>query len=249
MIRLWVSACALLLLAGCVTESTTSRAPASKEVQLQAHLDLARGYLEQGDAVRARDPLERALQIDPRSAEAQTLMGIFYQGQNEPALAERHFKRALQINANHAQTLNNYGTFLYGQGRYQEALVPLRRLTRDPEYRGRAQAFENLGLAELVVGNTREAKDAFERALTFNGQLPRSNLELAQLSFDLGDYEAANRFYDAFRSRARQTPSSLCLGIRIAHQAGDEDRRASYEIALRNLHPDSGEATRCASEG
>jgi type IV pilus assembly protein PilF len=249
MIRLWLSACALLLLAGCVTESSSGRAPASKEVQLQAHLDLARGYLEQGDAVRARDPLERALQIDPRSAEAQTLMGVFYQGQNEPALAERHFKRALQIDPNHAQTLNNYGTFLFGQGRFQEALLPLRRLARDPDYRGRAQAFENLGLTELVVGNTRQAKEAFERALTFNALLPRSNLELAQLSLDLGDYEAADRYYETFRARARQTPSSLCLGIRLARQVGDDNRRASYEIALRNLHPESDEATRCTSEG
>jgi type IV pilus assembly protein PilF len=243
-IRLAVTACTLLLLSACVTEST-GRAPAPREVQLQAHLDLARGYLEQGDAVRARDPLEKAMQVDPRSAEAQALMAVLYQSENEPALAERHFKRALQLDPNHALTLNNYGTFLYAQGRYRDALVPLRRLARDPEYRGRAQAFENLGLTELMAGNGRQAKDAFERALSFNGLLPRSNLELAQLLYDEGDYAAADRYYDTFRNRARQTPASLCLGIQLARQSGDENRLASYEIALKNLYPDSAEALRC----
>lgn len=248
MMRLWSATCVLLLMVGCVTESTGGRAPASKEVQLRAHLDLARGYLEQGDMVRSRDPLERALQIDPRSAEALTLMGVFYQSQNEFDLAERHYRRALQIDPRHALTLSNYGTFLHGQGRYEEALAPLRRLARDPDYRARAQAFENLALTELMVGNNDLARDAFERALSFDSQLPRSSLELAQLAFAAGDQAAANRHYDSFRARARQTPASLCLGIQLARAAGDDNGVASYEIALKNLHPDSAEATRCITD-
>ncbi|MFU8814231.1 MAG: type IV pilus biogenesis/stability protein PilW [Pseudomonadales bacterium] len=249
MMRRCSAALVLLLLAGCVTESTGGRVPAPKEVQLRAHLDLARGYLEQGDLARSRDPLERALQIDPRSPEALTLNGFFYQRQNEPELAERHYRRALQIDSRHALTLNNYGTFLFTQGRYDEALVLLRRLAQDPEYRERAQAFENLGLTELRVGNSAQAKSAFERALSFNGRLPRSHLELAQLAFAAGDHATADSHYEAFRSLARQTPASLCLGIRLAQAAGDDNSRASYEIALKNLHPDSAEAARCINEG
>jgi type IV pilus assembly protein PilF len=240
-----LAACALLLLGACVTESSTMRGPAPPEVQLQAYLDLARGYLEQGAAARARDPLERALQIDPRSAEAHTLMGVFYQGEGEAELAERHFRRALQLDASNPIALNNYGSFLFAQGRFQDALVPLRRLARDPDYRARAQAFENLGVAELMVGNRKEATAAFERALTFNGLSARSNLELAQLYFDSGDLAGAGRHYDVFRNGARQTPSSLCLGIALARETGDVDGLASYQIALRNLYPDSPEAGRC----
>jgi type IV pilus assembly protein PilF len=245
MIRLALAAMALLLLGACVTESSNMRGPAPKQEQLKAHLDLARGYLEQGSAARARDPLERALEIDPRSAEAHTLMGVFYQGEAEPDLAERHFRRALQLDPGHNIALNNYGSFLFAQGRFQEALVPLRRLARDPDYRARAQAFENLGVTELVVGNRKEAKAAFERALAFNQSLPRSNLELAQLYLASGDVAGASRHYDVFRNGARQTPSSLCLGIALAREIGDADGLASYQIALRNLYPDSPEAGRC----
>jgi type IV pilus assembly protein PilF len=217
-------------------------------VQLQAHLDLARGYLEQRDWNRARDPLERALEIDSRSAEAYALMGVLYQGQNEPELAEQAYRRALRYEPDHAMALNNYGTFLYGQGRYEDALEPLRTLVRNPAYRGRAQAYENLGLTELQVGNREAARAAFERALSFNTVLPRSSLELAELAYEAGEYQQAARYYDMFRNRARQTVDSLCLGLRLARVAGDSDAMASYRIALQNLFPDSARAQRCLRE-
>lgn len=243
---------ALLLLlgalTGCVTE-TTERAPAPKDVQLQAHLDLARGYLENRDFNRAREPLERALDIDPRSAEAATLMGVLYQSQNEPELAERYYRQALRNDPSFAMALNNYGTFLYGRGRFEDALDPLRRLCQDPDYRDRARAYLSLGLTELKVGNEDRARSAFERSLSFNTVLPRSALELAFLDFQDGDYAEANRYYGMFRERARQSPRSLCLGIDLARQAGNDDQRASYEIALKNLYPDSTEARSCLKDG
>jgi type IV pilus assembly protein PilF len=145
--------------------------------------------------------------------------------------------------------LNNYGSFLYGQGRYEEALDQLRALVRDPSYRERARAYENLGAAELKVGNVDRAQAAFERALSFNVVLPHSSLELAQLAYQRGDHEAATQYYEMFRSRARQTPGSLCLGIRLARLAGDDNQVSSYQIALKNLYPDSPEASRCSHEG
>ncbi len=236
---------ALLGLAGCVTTSTGGFQEAPKEVRLQAHLDLARGYLEHRNWSRAKVPIEQALAIEPHSAEAYTLMGVMYQGQKEPALAEKAYRRALRYDPDYAMALNNYGSFLYGQGRYQDALGPLRKLVRDPDYRERAHAYEVLGLTELRTGDREEARQAFEQALSFNTVLPRSCLELAQMAYDRNDYKTASQYYDMFRSRARQTPGSLCLGIRLARRSGDQDQLASYSLALKNLYPDSAEASRC----
>jgi len=249
MIRLAWAVVGLVLVCGCVTTDTGRREPAPKHVQLQAQLDLARGYLEQRSWNRAKSPLERALAIDPRSAEAYTLMGVMFQGQNETRLAEEAYQRALRLNPRHVMALNNYGSFLYAQGRYEEALGPQRTLVRDPSYRERARAYENLGLTELEVGNTGRARDAFQRALSFNVVLPRSSLELARMAYEEGDRQSAEQYYDMFRSRARQTPRSLCLGIRLAGDAGNSDQAASYAIALKNLYPNSPEASRCIPEG
>ena len=133
---LWV-----VLVGGCVTETTGNLPePATLNERVQAQLDLARGYLENRDFTRARSPLNRALEIDPRSVEANVLMGVLSQAESDPELAEQHFKSALRLEPDNAQALNNYASFLYAQQRYSEAVERLRKLVRDPDYRARSQA-------------------------------------------------------------------------------------------------------------
>ena len=46
---------------GCVTETTGGLPPpASVEARVSAQLDLVRGYIEQGDLIRAKPPLAKA---------------------------------------------------------------------------------------------------------------------------------------------------------------------------------------------
>lgn len=235
-----------LVLGGCVTESTGGLPdPAPKSERVQAHLDLARGYLAQGDTDRARTPLENALEIDPNSADALVLMGVLYQRDGDTALAEESYKQALRHHPSHPQALNNYGTLLYSEGRYREAVKPLRRLVQNPDYPARAQAYENLGLTELKLNDREQAREAFERSLSLSTVQPRSSLELAYMAFKDGELAAAQGYFDAFRVQARQTPRSLCLGIELARAEGDGNQAASYAMALKNLYPNSLEAQSC----
>jgi type IV pilus assembly protein PilF len=234
-----------LLLAGCVTETTGVPEPASREARVQAQINLARGYLESDNPARARAPLERAIEIDPGSADALGLFAVFYQGQGEPKLAEDYYRRALRAEPRHARNLNNYAVLLVGQGRYRDALGPLETLVQDTAYRGRANAFESLGLARIQVGQPDKARAAFERALDINPELVTSHLELAALALADGDHASATRHYEIYRAKARQTARSLCVGIQLAAATGDADQRASYELALRNLYPESPEAAEC----
>lgn len=235
------------LLGGCVT-TTTGPAPATDKQRVQARLDLARGYMEAGEYERARPALNRAITIDPRSVEAHVLLGVLNESENENALAEKHYRIALEIDPHDPQALNNYGSFLFSQGRYKDAVEKLRLVVENPNYRARSQAYENLGLAELKIGEVERAKEAFRRALRLNFAQARSSLELADLALVEGDYVAAQEYYDSFRLQARQTPRSLCLGMKLAAKQGDSDRMASYALALNNLFPDSPEAFNCVVE-
>ena len=229
----------LLLLGGCVTTVTGGPKVAPDDERLDAQLDLARGYLEQRSWSRARKPLEKALEIDPRSAEAHVLFAFLYQNEDEIELAERHYRSALRIDADNSQALNNYGSFLFAQARYDDAVGPLRQAAENPEYPLRATAYENLGLAEMQLGNADAAEAALLKALQLNFRQPRASLELASMYFDRGRIRTASEYYDNFRSLARQNARSLCLGARIAGAAGDPDSAASYRLALRNLYPDA----------
>lgn len=235
---------ALSLPVACVTEST-GPSPAADAERVQAQLDLARGYMEENDFGQARRPLNRALEIDPRNVEAHVLLGVVNQAEGDEDLAEANFRNALRVSPDDPQALNNYASFLYGQGRYDEAVKPLRRLVQNPSYPARSQAYENLGIAELRIGERDRAREAFRRALSLNFRQPRSSLELAMLAFEDGEYPQAQRFYDDFRGLARQNARSLCLGLRLGRALGNADQVASYELALRNLYADSPDAQRC----
>jgi len=232
------------LLSGCVTTST-GPVPASTKERVQTRLDLARGYMENGEFERARPALDRALKLDPKSVEANVLMGLLNESQYDFGLAEKHYRIALASEPRNPQALNNYASFLFSQKRYEESVQFLRLLVQDTEYRARSQAYESLGLAELKVGEVEQAEEAFNHALRLNYAQTRSSLELADLAFTQGEYAAATEFYDAFRTQARQTPRSLCLGMKLAHATGNSDQVASYALALNNLFPDAPETKSC----
>jgi type IV pilus assembly protein PilF len=233
---------ALALLAGCVT-TESGGLPKAKPVdeRVKAHLDLARGYLEQRDVLKARRPLEQALEIDPTSVEANVLMATVLQVEGEKDLAEASYKKALRSDANDAMARNNYGSFLYAQGRYEEAHKQLLVAIQDTSYTARGQAYENLALTELKLGRPDDAEKNLQRALMLNSQQPRALLELANLYFERGTYPAAKQYYDAYTGMARQTPRSLWLGIRLARVFDDADAIASYALALKNLYPGTEE--------
>ncbi|MEM9743670.1 MAG: type IV pilus biogenesis/stability protein PilW [Pseudomonadota bacterium] len=244
----WLAVLAVVggLLGGCVTSQTGGLPqPAPKQERVRAYLDLARGLLNEGNLDRARDPLDRALALDPESVEAHVLKAVLSENTGETGIAESLYAQALRLDGDDAQALNNYGGFLLRQGRLEEALEKLRRSVEDPSYPRRSVAYENLGVAELSAGNQPAAKLAFARALSLDADLPRANLELASLEFAEGNSQIASDFYERYRLQARQTPKSLCLGINIARALGDRDRLASFSIALRNLYPRSEEAKRC----
>ena len=235
---LLVAVCGLLILAGCaVRTAQTIESPAPNQERVQAHLDLARGYLASGAAGRARAPVQRALQVDPRAVEAHVLAGVLYQREAQAALAERHYKRALALAPRNAQALNNYGAFLYAQGRLQEALRPLRRAVQDRHYRMRAQAFENLGLAELGLGRVEAARLSFERALGLSESRPRSSLQLARILFAQRHYDVAERRYRQFLEQAGETTHGLCLGVALAAVKGASEQSRQHAALLRRRYP------------
>lgn len=243
----WLLIAALCIFsAGCITtQEGGNPEPAPANERVKAQLDLARGYLANRDWSRARGPLQKALEIDPRSATAHVLQAVLYQAENEPTLAERSLKRALSYEPNNPIALNNYGTFLYERGRFAEAEAQLAKVAADTDYPRRAQSYENLGLVRRKLDDDAGALEALERAVELNSRQARAHLELADIRLAEGNLATAQTHFDYFRRLARQTSRSLCLGMRLSAAAGDSDGIASYGLALSNLFPDSAEASNC----
>jgi type IV pilus assembly protein PilF len=231
------------MLAGCITtEERVFTNEASPEETLELRVELARNYIGQGDWENAKRNLKLAYEIDPRNAEVHEAFALVYQSTGEYELAEEHFKTAIKLDKNFSRARNNYAAFLYTQERYKEASKQLEIVIRDSLYRGRPNAFVNLGMCRLQLFDPQGAEEAFMRALTMDRTNTIALLEVAQLRYDADDFSSAQQFYDTYRSVVRQQSSrGLWLGIRLSRAQGDRDAEGSYVLALSNLYPESAE--------
>lgn len=227
---------------GCVSSSTGlfSGDPASEEAAKDS-VALSMGYLRAGDTARAKQPLSNALDHNPRSALLNNAMALVYSVEQEFEISEHYYLKAIKYDPSYTPAHFNYGALLYGRERYAEAAEQYRLAAADTEYLQRAVVFENLGATLLKLGDRNAARESFIRALTLDGSLSRSHLELAELYYDAQNFDASRKHFDQFAELARHNPASLWLGIRLQRIFQDQDAIASYVLQLRNMFPDSAE--------
>ena len=99
-------------------------------------------------------------------------------------------------------------------------------------------------------GRAIERMDSFRIARLGLGLVPEGRQIFPNLSVAENLQVAAANYSDTTEpwTQARQTPRSLCLGMKLAAKTGDSDSVASYALALNNLFPDSPEAAGCKVE-
>ncbi|MBK5536878.1 type IV pilus biogenesis/stability protein PilW [Pseudomonas sp. TH05] len=246
---------ALLLLvvslsAGCVLSGDFNPLNTSKgrDEARQAYVQLGLGYLQQGMTERAKVPLKKALELDESDADANAALGLVFQAEMEPKLADEHFRKALASRPADARILNNYGSFLFEEKRYKEAYQRFEQAAADTLYPERSRVFENLGITAKKLGQRELAQQQLEKALRLNRQQPHALLEMAELSFEDRHYVPARDYYDRFSLLSEQNARSLLLGVRLADVFEDRDKAASYGLQLKRLYPGTPEYQQYLSE-
>lgn len=233
----------VVLSSGCVTETGTTKAQKNKDKErfIETSVSAAVQYMREGETDDAFRHLNRALERDKKNSSVHNALALLYRMTGDAELEERHFKLAIRHNPDSSQARNNYATFLFREGRYKDALRQLKKAVKDPGYSQRELALVNMGRCYLKLEKPEQAIEAFERAVRLKDELPVAHYELAKLHKVEGRLRKANEHLVSFGRYARHTPKSLWLGIRLQRVLGDRDALASYELALRNLYPDSAE--------
>lgn len=231
-------------LAGC---STTTSAPKKVDEQtvLNNRLQLATEYLRNDNHQGVRDHLQRALEIDSRSAEAHDLLALLYTRELEPEVAERHYRKAISFEPGFTRARNNYGSFLYNNGRYREAYKQFSAGADDLDYALRYEIFGKMGLCSVKLKQREQARRNFGKAIALNRRWPLPYLELAELEHEDSNYATAQRYLKVFEQLStRPSAKSLWLGIRLDDLSGDKDARGSKGLVLKNRFPNSEENRR-----
>jgi tetratricopeptide (TPR) repeat protein len=148
------------------------------EAQLEEDNDFvnAKFYFNYGAAAeqaglydKAADLLRKSIALDPEnSAEASNYLGYMWADHNMNLdEAETMIRRALQSEANNASYLDSLGWVEFRKGQFDRALDNLLRAAKSAE-REDPVVFEHIGDTYLKLNRTREALEAWQKALALD---------------------------------------------------------------------------------
>jgi serine/threonine protein kinase/Tfp pilus assembly protein PilF len=138
-------------------------------------------------APKAKAAAEKALSIDPDSADAHAALAGSLWSLFEFSAAEAEFKRALELNPNLSHGHHWYGLFLSWEARNAEAITHLRRAVElDPL---NLQFQTNLGQVLGNAGQYDEALEQLRKTLEMDPNFSYVHVELRQIYRDMGKYD------------------------------------------------------------
>lgn len=230
----------VLGLAACSAPGPRNPASGPSRAQEAAALQVKLGqeYMLKGELETAQDKLRRALELDPDSVDANTLLGVLNERIRRPELAERFYRRALELKPEDGSVNNNLGVFLCAQGRFADAEPHFRAAIDDPFYRTPEAALANAGVCGRQAGNLEAAEAFLRRALELDPRNLVALAELATLAHGRGEDMRARAFIQRYEARAEPDASMLLLAIEVERRLGDSAAAARYEQSLRKRYPD-----------
>ncbi len=234
---LLATALSLSACAGGGTRPSPAGEPDSRQKAAELQVQLGQGYLQQGKLDIARDKLQKALQLDPKSVHANTMLGVLNERIQRPELAEKFYRRAVQLAPEDGEVNNNLGAFLCGAGRPAEADGWFRKALDDPYYKSPTVALANAGVCAQKTGDMGRAEDYFRRVLEFQPGNAVALYELSRLNLERGDNLRARAFQQRLES-ASDAPEALELGAKIEARLGNAKAAAAYRERLKRDFPD-----------
>jgi tetratricopeptide (TPR) repeat protein len=152
-------------------------------------LGLGKAQIARRDADAAIAELQKAVELDPRNAEAQYQLGYVFQVMKQnPASAVGPFDKAVQAAPGDTMFRTSLGSALLGAGQTERAVEELTKVTATEGYSG-SQAWFYLGAAQLKAGRFKDAVPALEKALAVKPDNAEAEAYLAWSYFGLKDAE------------------------------------------------------------
>ena len=181
----------------------------------------------------------RAIEIDPKYADASLHLGmeLVNQGQHEEALVQ--LRRALNLDPSSAETHTQLGIALAGSGQRDQAIAEYRRaLELRPRY---VVALNNLGAELGAKQQTEEAIRYLEEAVEINPDYADARVNLGYMYAARGDYSAAvPQYIRALDVMPDSFAAHFNLGSAL-HQMGDSPRAVTSFVRALRINPSSAE--------
>jgi len=160
---------------------------------------------------RARAAALRALEIDPRLADAHaSLAYVHWLHDRDWAAAEASFQESLRLNPSYATAHRWYGQFLSGLGRHEEALEEVRRaLDLDPLS---LIIHTAVGDALFFARRYRESIEYYRKSIEMDPEFQAGHSDIARALEFSGEIDEAIREYEAAIRLSGATAADASVG-------------------------------------
>ena len=241
-VRSLVVGVALVSLCGCVT--TNSEPEASDDEAAVANMNVGIGYLRTGRADAAVDALKRAVDLNPRLANAHSALALAYDQLGEPDEAEDHHRRATSLEPGNADVQNSYAVFLCRQNRWADAERYFTRAVSDERYALRSTAYVNAGNCARGANDRAKAEENYRAALVIDQSNTDAMAGMIELAVQNENYLQARAFIQRLFSTSQPTSYHLLVCYMVEQRLGDAAAADSCARQLRTGFPNSTEAIR-----
>lgn len=191
--------------------------------------------LRRGEAAEAERLARQALKVDPRSADATTLLGNIAESRGDAANAGRHYKVAAALAPGKGIPANNYGAWLCANGQSAGSLPWFDQALADPGYPTPLAALSNAASCARKAGMPARAEAAWRQLLAAQPEHVTALAGMAQLQFDLGRALEARAFAERWLAVAPRDADGLRLAIAIERKLGDNAAASRYLSLLQGI--------------
>lgn len=233
----------LLLCQGCVSTSATSTSSttASGGAAAVANLNLGAAYLRQGRLTLALERLDRALDHNPRLAEAHSTIAMVYDRLGDVDEARDHHRRAIRLAPDDPATANSFGVFLCRHERWSDAEPLFLRAAGNPRYHTPEVALTNAGICARNAGEGAKAERYLRDALARNPVYADGLFNLAALAFANKELDDARRFLGRHSESAPDSAQAAWLCFQVETGLGNRGNARRCASMLHEQFPESPE--------
>ncbi len=204
-------------------------------------LQADRGYALRDESYhKARQEVEKALELDPNLADAHNEMGLIKLHYNwDWSGADKSFRRALELEPGNVGVISGAANLEATLGRFGEAITLIRRSVElDPV---RIVGYYNLGLYTYRAGLLDESETAFRKALELNPQYPNVHMLIGRTYLMKGKPDSA------LAEMMRETePFWQMYGLALVYHAMVKKKEADDKLAQLNKEDQNDSAFQIA---
>lgn len=230
-----------MMISACVTSGDQQLGQKDADAAAGYNLQLGVDYLRQGNLAEAKNKLDRSLQQNPKSPQANFANGLLYDRLGDNRKADAYYSRAADLDPGNSEVINGYAVFLCRKGNRDKGEKLALQAAANPLYKTPEVAFTNAGNCALDAGHLNKAEQHFRRALSLQPNFTPALLQMAELELKASNLLPARAFLERYQQASKPSPASLWLGVRIERGLGNAAAAADYARRLKEDFPTSDE--------